>query len=109
MNLILKLTMIVLWLACAVNVVAAFPSPWDTVLLWTAIGLLVAHSPSFVSLVDWRSRTLVPGWTFDLAGFGVADIRAVELARGRMWVSDGYDLRAPGDPLDHAIFVFSIT
>jgi hypothetical protein len=72
-------------------------------------GLLVAHSPSFVSLVDWRSRTLVPGWTFDLAGFGVADIRAVELARGRMWVSDGYDLRAPGDPLDHAIFVFSIT
>lgn len=72
-------------------------------------GLLVARSPSVVSLVDWKSRNLVPGWTFDLAGFGVADIRGVELVRGRMWVSDGYDLREPGDPLDHGIFVFSIS
>jgi hypothetical protein len=72
-------------------------------------GLLVAHSPTFVSLVDWASRTLVPGWTLDLAGSGVADARAVELVRGRMWVSDGYDLRAPGDPLDHGLFVYSVT
>jgi hypothetical protein len=72
-------------------------------------GLLVAHSPSFVSLVDWRSRTLVPGWTLDLAGFGMADVRAVELVRGRIWASDGYDLRTPGDPLDHGLFVFSIS
>lgn len=72
-------------------------------------GLLVARSPSVVSLVDWKSRTLVPGWTLYVAGAGVVDIRAVEMVRGRMWVSDGYDLRAPGDPLDHGIFVFSIS
>ena len=72
-------------------------------------GLLVARSPSVVSLVDWKTRTLVPGWTFDLAGAGVVDIRAVEMVRGRMWVTDGYDLRAPGDPLDHGLFVFRIS
>jgi hypothetical protein len=71
-------------------------------------GLLVARSPATVSLIDWASRSIVPGWTFDLSPFGVLDARAVELVKGRLWVSDGYDLRAPGDPLDHALFVFTV-
>jgi hypothetical protein len=71
-------------------------------------GLFVTRSPSVLSLLDWPSRTFVPGWTFDLAPWGVLDARAVELVRGRLWVSDGYDLRAPGDPLDHGLFVFEV-
>jgi hypothetical protein len=71
-------------------------------------GLLVARYPATVSLIDWASRSVVPGWSFDLSPWGVLDARAVELVKGRLWVSDGYDLRAPGDPLDHALFVFDI-
>jgi hypothetical protein len=71
-------------------------------------GLLVARYPATVSLIDWASRSIVPGWSFDLSPWGVLDARAVELVKGRLWVSDGYDLRAPGDPLDHALFVFDI-
>ena len=44
MNLILKLGMVVFWLACATNVVVPFPSPVGTILMWTAIGLLGAHA-----------------------------------------------------------------
>jgi uncharacterized protein YhhL (DUF1145 family) len=44
MNLIPKLVMVVLWLACAINAVMPFASPWGTLLLWTAIGLLIAHT-----------------------------------------------------------------
>lgn len=71
-------------------------------------GLLVARSPAVLSLVDWPGRSLVPGWTVDLSGWGVRDARAVELVRGRLWVSDGYDWRPAGDPLDHGIFVFTV-
>jgi hypothetical protein len=71
-------------------------------------GLFVARSPSVLSLIDWPTRTFVPGWTFDLAPWGVLDARAVELVRGRLWVSDGYDLRPAGDPLDHGLFVFKV-
>lgn len=58
MNLMLKLVMVVLWLACAVNVVAPFPSPWNTVLLWTAIGLLGAHA---VECIVFSSRVAKAG------------------------------------------------
>jgi uncharacterized protein YhhL (DUF1145 family) len=44
MNLTLKLGMIVLWLAAGINVVAPFPAPFGTILMWTAIGLLAAHT-----------------------------------------------------------------
>ncbi len=70
--------------------------------------LFVARSPALVSRIDWATLTLVPGWTFDLAPYGMADARAVELVDGRLWVSDGYDLRVEGDPLSHAIFVFDV-
>ena len=71
--------------------------------------LLVSRSPALVSRIDWATLTLVPGWTFDLVPYGMADARAVELVNGRLWVSDGYDLRAEGDPLTHAIFVFDVS
>jgi hypothetical protein len=70
--------------------------------------LLVIHGTALLSRIDWPTRTLVPGWTFDLAAAGVLDPRAVEVVRGRLWVSDGYDFRPRGDPLDHAVFLFDL-
>jgi hypothetical protein len=70
--------------------------------------LFVARPATRVTRVDWASRTIVPGWDVDLAAFGPLDVRAVEVIRRRLWVSDGSDLRAPGDPLRHALFVFGL-
>ena len=56
--------------------------------------------------IDWATRTVVSGWTFDLTPFGIRDARAVAKIRGRFFVSDGSDSRSNGDPLRHAVFVF---
>jgi hypothetical protein len=58
--------------------------------------------------VDWASKKLVAGWTFDLTGFKVKDSRAVELINDQFYVLDGYDGRSSGDPLKHAVFVFDV-
>jgi hypothetical protein len=71
--------------------------------------LYVTHATTKVSRIDWATKTLVSGWSFDLAPFGVQDARAVEIVNDKLWVSDGYDFRAAGDPLAHAVFVFDIT
>jgi PKD repeat protein len=49
------------------------------------------------------------GWTFDLTSSGVLDSRAVEFIGDQFYVSDGYDARPAGDPLAHAVFVYSVT
>jgi hypothetical protein len=59
--------------------------------------------------IDWSTRTVVDGWTFDLTPFGVLDARGVAKAGGQFFVSDGYDARASGDPLRHAVFVLDVT
>ena len=71
--------------------------------------LFVARSPAQLSRVDWATRTLVKGWTFDLTGFGMLDARGVVLIGDRFFVSDGYDYRGAGDPMNHAVFVFDVT
>ena len=58
--------------------------------------------------VDWTTRTVVSGWTFNLTPSGVLDSRAVELIGDQVYVSDGYDARPAGDPLAHAVFVYDI-
>jgi hypothetical protein len=58
--------------------------------------------------VDWATKKLVAGWTFDLTGFKVRDSRAVELINDQFYVLDGYDGRSSGDPLKHAVFVFDV-
>lgn len=58
--------------------------------------------------VDWATKKLVAGWTFDLTGFNVKDSRAVELINDQFYVLDGYDGRSSGDPLKHAVFVFDV-
>ncbi len=70
--------------------------------------LWVTHAITKVSEIDWATKTMVPGWSFDLSPFGVLDARAVEVFNDQLWISDGYDFR-DGDPLDHALFVFNVT
>ena len=59
--------------------------------------------------IDWATRTVVGGWTFDLTPFGILDARAVARIRGRFFVSDGFDSRPNGDPRGHAVFVLDVT
>jgi len=70
--------------------------------------LYVTTNAKTLRRVDWASKTLVDGWTFDLSAFNVRDPRAVELINGQFYVCDGYDGRPAGDPLRHAVFVFSV-
>jgi Esterase-like activity of phytase len=59
--------------------------------------------------IDWSTRTVVSGWTFDLTPFGIRDARAVAEIGDQFFVSDGVDSRASGDPLKYAVFVFDAT
>ena len=70
--------------------------------------LYVTTSAEKLRRVDWGSRRLVAGWTFDLGPFDVRDSRAVELINDQFYVLDGYDGRPRGDPLRHAVFVFGV-
>jgi DNA-binding beta-propeller fold protein YncE len=56
--------------------------------------------------IDWSTKTVVSGWTFDLTPFGILDARAVAKIGDQFFVSDGSELRPNGDPLRHAVFVF---
>jgi hypothetical protein len=57
--------------------------------------------------VDWQSRTIIPGWSFDLTPFGVRDSRAVERIGGRFFVLDGASRRGD-DRLEFAVFKFDV-
>jgi hypothetical protein len=70
--------------------------------------LWVSTNQETIRRVDWGTRTLVSGWTFDMTPFEVRDSRAVELINGQFYVLDGYDGRPLGDPLRYAVFVFSL-
>jgi len=70
--------------------------------------LYVARKPATLSRVNWSTKSLVSGWTFDLTPFGMKDARAVDLFGDQFWVSDGYDSRSSSDPLRHAVFVFDV-
>lgn len=59
--------------------------------------------------VNWPTKAIMNGWTFDLTSSGVLDSRAVEFIGDQFYVSDGYDARPAGDPLAHAVFVYSVT
>ena len=69
--------------------------------------LFVVTNAEALKRVDWATKTLVPGWTFDLTPFDVRDSRGVELVNDQLYVSDGADSR-PAGPLRFAAFVFSV-
>jgi hypothetical protein len=70
--------------------------------------LFVVTNAEVLKRVDWASKTVVPGWTFNLLPFGVLDSRGVELIGDQFYVSDGADSRASDDPLKYAVFVFDV-
>jgi hypothetical protein len=70
--------------------------------------LFVAAKLAKLYRVDWGSKTIVPGWSFDLTPFGILDSRAVELINDQFYVLDGYDFRPSGDPLEYAVFVLDV-
>jgi PKD repeat protein len=74
----------------------------------TGSDLFVVTSAEVLKRVDWATKTLVPGWSFDLTPFGVLDSRGVELIGDQLFVSDGADSR-PAGPLKYAVFVFDVT
>jgi len=59
--------------------------------------------------INWATKTVVSGWTFDLTPFGIRDSRAVARIGNQFFVSDGYDSRPTGDPLRHAVFILGAT
>ncbi|MCD6021894.1 MAG: cell surface protein [Actinomycetia bacterium] len=69
--------------------------------------LFVVTNAERLRRVDWATKTIVPGWTFDLTPFEVFDSRAVELIGDQFYVLDGYDAR-PAGPLRFAVFVFDV-
>ena len=46
----------------------------------------MSHALTKVSRVDWATKKLVAGWSFDLSAFGVKDARAVEVFNDKLWV-----------------------
>jgi PKD repeat protein len=69
--------------------------------------LFVVTNAEALKRVDWGTKTLVPGWSFDLVPFDVRDSRGVELINDQLFVSDGADSR-PAGPLKYAVFVFNV-
>lgn len=80
-----------------------------TGMVFTATDLFVTTNGEKLRRIDWATKTLVSGWTFDLLPFGILDSRAVELIGDQFFVSDGADARPDGDPLEYAVFVFDVT
>ena len=52
--------------------------------------LFVVTSAERLIRVDWASRTIVPGWSFDLAPSGVRDSRGVSVILGSSASDDRY-------------------
>ncbi len=67
----------------------------DTVLVTNGDDQLIK-----VATADW---TAVPGWTFDLSPYGIADPRALTVWNDDIFVGDGLDTRASTDPMKYAI------
>ena len=71
--------------------------------------LFVVRSSTQLSRVNWATRSLVPGWTLNLASFGMRDTRSVELIGDQFYIGDGYDGRSSSDPLRDAVFVMDVS
>lgn len=70
--------------------------------------MIVTTTSQRLEVIDVATWSVIPGYNFDMNPFGVIDARAVELIDGQLFVSDGYDFRPTGDPLQYAVFVFDL-
>ena len=80
-------------------------------LTFTADGtdLIAVTSSERLYRAVWATRTLVPGWNFDLTQFGVGDSRAVEYIGNQLFVADGDTSCSTGDPLRLAVYVLDVS
>lgn len=69
--------------------------------------MYVVTNQEELDAVDWATKTLVPGWSFDLTPFQILDSRAVERIGGRFYVLDGAARRG-NDRLEFAVFKFDV-
>ena len=70
--------------------------------------LLVTTKANELIKVDTATWSAVPGWTFNLAPYGILDPTSVEVDGDRIFITDGYDARPPTDPLKYAVFVLDL-
>lgn len=67
---------------------------------------VVTHNEE-LHAVDWVTKTIVTGWSFDLTPFKVLDSRGVDRIGGRFYVLDGEP--QPGNArLEYAVFKFDV-
>ncbi|HWO71113.1 MAG TPA: hypothetical protein VNP94_10230 [Actinomycetota bacterium] len=78
--------------------------------------LFVVTNAERMVRVNWATRSIVTGWDFGLATFGIGDSRGVVVipnpdpsAFDQIYVYDGYDGRAADDPLRYAVYVFDVS
>ncbi len=69
--------------------------------------LLVTSHLNVLYRVSTATWTTVPGWSFDLTGYGFVDPRGVSLVDDQIFVADGGP-RPVGDPLRYAVSVFDL-
>ena len=93
-----------------VNFVDASTAFITTSTAHTSSGATTAQSDATIRryTISGSTWTLVPGWTFTLAGTGLIDARDLAIVGDVFYVTDGYDFRSSSDPLDHAIFVYNL-
>ena len=71
--------------------------------------LLAVNNAERLWRASMSTRTLRQGWEgISLTGLGFLDTRAVEVIGERLFVTDGGDLRAASDPMNHAVFVLDV-
>jgi sugar lactone lactonase YvrE len=90
----------------------AFQVPGLTGILGTGFSgdgsqMYVVTNQEELHAVDWATKILVPGWSFDLTPFQILDSRAVERIGGRFYVLDGAS-RKGNDRLEFAVFKFDV-
>lgn len=70
--------------------------------------LMVSTTANQIVKLDTSNWLAVPGWTFDLARYGILDPTDMQVIGDQFFVTDGNDTRAKTDPLRHAIFVLDL-
>ena len=70
--------------------------------------LLVTTAANELIKVDTATWAAVPGWTFNLAPYGILNPTSIEANGDRLFITDGYDARPPTDPLKYAVFVIDL-
>ncbi|MFT7649704.1 MAG: PKD repeat protein, partial [Candidatus Poriferisodalaceae bacterium] len=70
------------------------------------LDLFVTSSTERLYRFNWATKSLVPGYDFDLTAFNILDSRPVSVVGNQIFVGDGYDGYGESDPLKYQIHIF---